>query len=702
MLAENFQSITDALPEALILITDQLKIVSINKAALEMFALPYDEIIGKQLSDFTFNDEANLIKQAKMWLRSRKPLPAVIKWQSENIKLANWSCHGFLMQPATTTDPGYTIIRCIAGKKPSADFLNLNRAYRKQTESMRKLQESRDAFAAEHERAMVTLESIGDAVITTNNQGIIEYINPIAEQLTGWTLKDAEGKELLEVFNIINEITREPAIDPISRCLKEGQIVALANHTALINRDGMEYVIEDSAAPILNRRKKIIGAIMVFRDVTEDRLTQRQLQYLAQHDALTTLNNRHYFEQELEKAVQIVRRGRIPYVLLYLDLDQFKIINDTAGHGVGDELLREVANIFAKRVRKSDVLARLGGDEFGVLLSDSNIETATEVANALLKALSEYTFVGQGVRYDIGASIGIAEISIDTTSSAEVLRLADIACYIAKRAGRNRYHVYSGDDTTEISAVGELRLTTDIKQALTEDRFQLYFQEIQPTQENESTKHYEVLLRLIDNNQSIVSPAIFIPTAERFNLMTRIDIWVVSKAVHILTELQKSGMNIAFSVNLSGSSLGNEELQECIKTNMAKYELAEGSLIFEVTETAAVSVASLEQTTAFMQHLRTKGCRFSLDDFGTGFSSFAYLKYLPVDFVKIDGTFVRDILKDPVDQAMVRSINQISHSLGKKTIAEFVESEEILEQIKIIGVDYAQGYYIGKPSPIWD
>ncbi|MGD8783367.1 MAG: EAL domain-containing protein [Thioalkalispiraceae bacterium] len=698
MVANQFQIITDALPEALILISDQLEIVSVNKAALEVFGCVVDKLVGRQLTDITTNSEQNLLQQMKMWLRSRKPLPATLHWNNTLTQMDKWSCHGFLLKPKQVDETGYVIIRCILGKKPSKDFMDLNREFHKQTEMLRKLQKSRDELAAEHERAMVTLESIGDAVITTDENGIIEYLNPVAEQLTGWSSQESNGKKLLEVFNIINEITRQPAIDPISRCLEENRIVGLANHTALINRDGMEYIIEDSAAPIRNRRDNVIGAVMVFRDVTEERLTQRQLRYLAQHDTLTTLNNRHHFEQELEKAVQIARRGHIGYALLYLDLDQFKVINDTAGHGVGDELLREVAQLFTKRVRKSDVLARLGGDEFGVLLSDADIDIATEVAESLISEMGEYTFEGQGVRYDISTSIGITLIDEDTTSAAEVLRLADIACYIAKRAGRNRYHVYSGDDTQEISAVGELNLATDIKHALLENRFVLYFQSIESIQQDESTKHFEVLLRLKGENGKMISPAMIIPTAERFNLMTQIDIWVVTEAISVLAGLQQAGHDIAFSVNLSGTSLGDQALQDSIKSNMAKYKLAEGSLVFEVTETAAVSVATLEQTTEFMEHLRSKGCKFSLDDFGTGFSSFAYLKYLPVDYVKIDGTFVRDILKDPVDQAMVRSINQISHSLGKKTVAEFVESKEILEQIKRIGIDYAQGYYLGKPG----
>ena len=698
MVLDQFLLLANALPEALILITDRLEIVSVNNAALETFKCSQADVIGKSLTDITSNPLENLQNQLRIWLRSRKPIPAIIRWQFDIPGIDKWSCHGFLLKPATQDNCGYVIIRCISGRKPSKAFMDLNREYKRQSDTLRKLQQSRNQLAFEHERAIVTLESIGDAVITTNEHGIVEYLNPVAEGLTGWHNADAIGKSILDVFNIIHEVTREPAINPITRCLAEDRIVGLANHTALINRDGMEFIIEDSAAPIRDRRNKKIGAVMVFRDVTEERLAQRQLRYLAQHDTLTTLSNRHFFEQELEKAVQLARRGEITFALLYMDLDQFKIVNDTAGHSVGDELLREVAQIFAKRVRKSDLLARLGGDEFGVLLSNADLDIAEQAAGQFLKAIADYSFIGQGVRYDVSTSIGISLINQDTSSYAEALRLADIACYVAKRAGRNRYHVFSGDDTQEISAVGELRLVTDIRQALLDKRFILYFQQIASIQNDDSRKHFEVLLRMKSIDDTIISPAVIIPTAERFNIMNQIDIWVVSEAIKTLSSLQRQGHDIAFSINLSGTSLGDDSLQKCIRNSIEQYQPTEGSVIFEVTETAAVSVASLEDTTEFMEAIRSKGCKFALDDFGTGFSSFAYLKYLPVDYVKIDGTFVRDILVDPVDQAMVRSINQISHSMGKKTVAEFVESEEILQQIQLIGVDYAQGYFIGKPS----
>lgn len=698
MVPGQFLLLANALPEALILITDQLQIASANNAALETFKCSQAHVMGKCLTELTYNSQESLQSQLRIWMRSRKPIPATIKWQFDIPGIDKWSCHGFLLQPANQDQCAYVIIRCISGRKPSKAFMDLNREYKRQSDTLRKLQQSRNQLAFEHERAIVTLESIGDAVITTNAHGIVDYLNPVAEGLTGWHNADAIGKPIVEVFNIIHEITREPAINPITRCLEEDRIVGLANHTALINRGGMEFIIEDSAAPIRDRRANKIGAVMVFRDVTEERLAQRQLRYLAQHDTLTTLSNRHFFEQELEKAVQLARRGEITFALLYMDLDQFKIVNDTAGHSVGDELLREVAQIFAQRVRKSDLLARLGGDEFGVLLSNTSIGIAEAAAKQFLNAIADYTFTAQGVRYDVSTSIGISLIDQTTSSYAEALRLADIACYVAKRAGRNRYHVFSGDDTLEISAVGELRLITDIRQALLDKRFMLYFQQIASIQNEDDTRHFEVLLRMQSVDGDIISPAVIIPTAERFNIMNQIDIWVVNEAIKTLSNLQRQGHDIAFSINLSGTSLGDDALQECIRYCIEEYQPREGTVIFEVTETAAVSVASLENTTEFMQVIRSKGCKFALDDFGTGFSSFAYLKYLPVDYVKIDGTFVRDILIDPVDQAMVRSINQISHSMGKKTVAEFVESEEILEQIKLIGVDYAQGYFIGKPA----
>ncbi|NIP73751.1 MAG: EAL domain-containing protein [Gammaproteobacteria bacterium] len=698
MVPSQFLRLADALPEVLILISTDAQLLAANRAAGRFLGIAPRQLVGRSLFELVKTPETVVRKHIKLWHRTRTPIPAPLIWKVRRHAEGGWRCHAFLLQPSEGGQPAYIALRCIPGRRSAGEFQALNRELERQRGTLRKLQESREELALAHEKAAVTLHSIGDAVVTTDQDGIIEYMNPIAEGLVGWTTSEARGRPLLEVFNILNEDTREPADDPVARCLREGTIVGLANHTVLIARDGTEYVIEDSAAPIRSAHNRLLGAVLVFRDVTEERLVQRQLRYLAQRDTLTGLYNRHYFEQELGRAVQVARRGTLGYAMFYMDLDQFKLINDTVGHGAGDEMLREVGEFFFRRLRQSDVLARLGGDEFGVLLNGVGADKAMEIADDLQRSMEAFDFTYQGVTYEISTSIGIAMIGAQTVSSAEVLRHADIACYVAKRQGRSCNHLYSESDDVDLTTIGEMKLLADIKTALAQDRFVLHFQPIQPLA-GRGDPLYEVLVRMLDDQDQLVGPGTIIPTAERYGLMTQIDKWVVERALGLLAERVHDGRPIRLSVNLSGTSAGAPELLDAIRNGMHRLDVPPGRLIFEVTETAAIAVAHIEKAEAFMRELRAAGCRFALDDFGTGFSSFTYLKYLPVDYIKIDGTFVRDILSDPVDQAMVRSINQIAHSLGKQTIAEFVENEEVRKALVSFGVDYAQGYHIGRPGP---
>jgi len=541
----------------------------------------------------------------------------------------------------------------------------------------------------------VTLHSIADGVITTNAEGYIEYLNPIAEKLTGWKTDQAIGKPIAKIFRIINEVTRAEIIDPVQQCLNEERVVGLANFTALLSRDGIEYIIEDSASPIRNKQGKILGAVLVFRDVTSDRLVQRQLEYLAQHDSLTSLKNRFYFEQQLEQHVKASKRNKFFSALLYIDLDQFKIINDSAGHAAGDDLLMDVARRFHNRIRDGDILARLGGDEFGIILNDVNPVDFKTIANSYIEALADCRFKWEGKSHEVTCSIGASLIDKSITTPAEALRQADIACYIAKGKGRNRSHIYQCEDEKLISTLGELNAVQEIKDSLVEDRFILFFQPIK-TIDGSKTVMHEVLLRLQRDGDELVTPASFIPIAERYGLMSELDIWVIKHATQRLVEYHEKNCTCQFSVNLSGSSIGNSKILEALKTFALEFPKVAQCLVIEVTETSAVT--HIEKANQFIRELYQLGIRFALDDFGTGFSSFSYLKHLPVDYIKIDGTFVRDIANDPVDQAMVRSINHIAHSLGKLTIAEFVEDESILRLLQEIGVDLVQGYYLGRPS----
>lgn len=693
---DKFLFLADALPESLIMITSDGTIQAANQAAGRMLNRDPDTLSGQPLIDIVENPAEQLAQHMKYWSRTRKPVPSPIVWRGLKNDAKGWHCQGFLLSPAGERQSACIIIRCVSGRSPTTEFLTLNHEVEKQQRTLRYLKESREQLSLEHEKAVVTLQSIGDAVITTDANGRIEYLNPVAEQLTGWQNYDAANKPLKEVFNVIYEKTRKPAEDLVERCIQEGRTVETANNTVLVSKDDSEYIIENSSAPIRNNRNEILGAVLVFHDVTGDRLDRRKLEYLAQHDTLTGLYNRHYFEQCLEKVVKAMPHTSVTHAMLYLDLDQFKIINDTAGHAVGDELLSEIAKLFANHINQGDVLARLGGDEFGILLLDIDTLGAVFFAEDLLEAIEKFRFIKDGRNYDISTSIGIAMIDQDILSPNEVLRHADIACYVAKHERRNCSHVYSEQDDADMAALGEMNLVNEIKDAIAKDRFELHFQPIIRTVDGLNLM-YEVLLRIVNDDDELILPSTFISAAEHYGLMSLIDRTVVERSLEVLERYHKQGHRLSFTINLSGASMGDPDVLSDIKYMITTTEVEPSCLIFEVTETAAV--AHIDNAATFMHELRSIGCRFALDDFGTGFSSFAYLKYLPVDYLKIDGAFIRDMVDDKVDQAMVRSINQIAHSLNKSTIAEFVENEDVMEQLRIVGVDLAQGYYLGKPTP---
>jgi len=552
----------------------------------------------------------------------------------------------------------------------------------------------------EKERAQVTLESIGDAVITTDIYGKIDYVNAVAENLTGWSHEEARGHSVEHVFRIINEITREKSVNPVERCINEGRIVELANHTVLIRKDGSEIAIEDSAAPIRNQAGELIGVVMVFHDVTESRKLSQQLIYQARHDALTGLINRREFEERLDHSIEQARINQYDHALLYMDLDQFKVVNDTCGHAAGDELLRQITSLLQSQMRKHDTLARLGGDEFAVLLEYCAPDEARNVAQGLCDAVEAYRFTWEGNNFVVGVSIGLVPISKSSGSLGVVMSIADSACYAAKEAGRNRIHSYVEDDTTVAQRHGEMRWVSRITQGLEDNNFTLYRQDIVPIGKNlASGEHYEVLIRMKDEEGALAMPNSFLPAAERYNLMPKLDRWVTKTIFEWLSDTNDSQADLEMcSINLSGHSVGDDKFLQYTINLFEKYNIEPSKICFEITETA--TIVNLTSATRFIRALKKKGCRFALDDFGSGMSSFLYLKNLPVDFLKIDGGFVKDITHDPMDLALVRSINDIGHVVGMKTIAEFVESDEVLKKLKILGVDYAQGYHFGQPKEL--
>jgi len=468
----------------------------------------------------------------------------------------------------------------------------------------------------------------------------------------------------------------------------------------LLHRQGGWRWIRDTVRPICDAEGRPMELVGSWLDHTEAQLLAAQLTHQASHDFLTGLPNRYAFEHRVHQALEIAQKQNVEHALLYLDLDQFKIINDTCGHLAGDTLLRQLSQLLQTRVRRQDVLARLGGDEFGVLMEYCPLPDAMRVANSLCKAVSEYRFAWGDKTFQVGVSIGVAPIHAGSDSLNSVLRAADSACYAAKDAGRNRAHLYAENDAELARRQGELQWVARINHALENNRFQLAFQPIVPTGLGQlEGQRYELLLRMEDESGQLVMPGAFLPAAERYHLAVKLDRWVIGTALDWLIEHPGHLDRLALcSMNLSGHSLEDEALLGYLIQRLSGQQALAGKICFEITETAAI--ANLYQALHFIHALKDLGCRFALDDFGSGLSSLAYLKKLPVDFLKIDGVFMEDIAHDPVSLAMVSSINEIGHVMGMKTIAEFVENDQILAQLRGIGVNYAQGYGIGKPRPL--
>ncbi len=590
-------------------------------------------------------------------------------------------------------------------KKTGEDEINfLNDTFKKMMDKIYLRRQERDNALVELHKekkwAQVTLKSIADGVITTDTAGSVHYLNTTAERLTGWTLKEAENQLLDEIFFTIDEKSRHPLETPVSQCLREKKTIEPIENKILICRDDREIAIEDSASPIFNQNNKIIGVVLVFHDETKSRKLSQQLSYLARHDTLTNLINRHEFEIRLKRAINQAYNHHCQHALLYMDLDQFKVINDTCGHSAGDELLRQVTALLQSMMRQRDTLARLGGDEFGVLLEHCDTSEAKLIAEKLCQAVSDYHFIWNESRFTVGVSIGLISINQTSGSLENVLSLADNACYAAKDSGRNRVHNLEDDGAAVHKRHGEMKWVSRINQGLEKNQFVLFRQKIECNiHSNAPETHYEILLRMLDDNGAIVLPGAFIPAAERYNLMPKIDRWVIKTALtwlkNNLSTLSNTGM---YSINLSGCSIGDPNFFNFITDQLNQTNIPPHKVCFEITETA--TIVNLTQATQFIRSLKKIGCRFALDDFGSGMSSFLYLKNLPVDFLKIDGGFIKDITHDAMDYALVKSINDIGHVMGMKTIAECVENESVHNKLKEIGVDFVQGFHMGKPTAL--
>jgi diguanylate cyclase (GGDEF)-like protein/PAS domain S-box-containing protein len=553
-----------------------------------------------------------------------------------------------------------------------------------------------EALYQEKERYRVTLASIGEAVITTDIRRCITFMNPIAEKITGFAQSDALGLKLEKVLQATDEHSRAPLEDLVQACLR-GDTSLSPEHTLVVLDDGEKSIIDAALSPIKNSQSEAIGAVISFRDVTEKREMTRKLAHQAMHDSLTGLVNREEFERRLKRVFD----ERVPHdehALLYLDLDQFKIVNDSCGHMAGDEMLKQIAQLLQTCLRKRDTLARLGGDEFGALLEHCTPELAVRIAEKMRRAVHAFRFLWEEHQFGVGVSIGVVPITDTSDSIQEIMKAADSACYLAKDQGRNRVQLFKTNDSDLARRHGEMRWIPHIQRALAENRFRLDIEPIVAVSNPQSRiAHGEVLVRMLDKAGEVVPPGAFIPAAERYDQMVAVDKWVIGHALNLITTCPKQNSPDLLSINISAQSLSDGSFLEYVLDALGEADLA-SRLCFEITETAAIT--NYRHALEFITQLRKRGCRFALDDFGSGLSSFSYLKTLHVDFLKIDGRFIAGMLGDAVDAAVVNAIHQIAHVMNIKTIAEYVENARTVDRLKAVGVDYAQGSYFGAPRSL--
>ncbi len=574
------------------------------------------------------------------------------------------------------------------------------------------------SIEAERRRLASILSSVGDGVYGVNTAGQVTFINPAARQILGFCESDTvTGRSAHKMFHYADEDGRPipPESCVLQRAYGAGDTLPCWS-TVFWHRSGRPIPVECTVFP-LRTEGSHEGSVVAFRDVSQRRLLEKELLWQANHDPLTELYNRNYFERELENEINRLKRSDEKSALLYIDLDRFKHVNDTAGHAAGDQLLIEVAAQLKTRLRDSDVLVRLGGDEFAIILRNVDERTITAVADSFRESLEQYNFICADKHYKINGSIGVALLSKAMQSPGEVMANADIACHIAKGKGRNQTHLFQAGNDEKAAMNIELGWSSRLQEALKRGAFELRYQPIVPLSALDPAKapaepgalwpqclraatteppHYEVLVRFLDPSGEAISPNAFLPTAERFGLMPQIDAWVVTNAVRKLSELVAGGRDVTFSINISGQTLDAGQLVPLLKRLLREHRLDSGLLVFEIAETAAV--ANIDAAIRLINELRDIGCRFALDDFGTGFGSFYHLKHLPVDFIKIGGHFVQGIANNPIDRTIVTSINDIAHSFGKRTIAEFVEKRAVFDMLNRCGVDYAQGHYIAAPG----
>ena len=564
---------------------------------------------------------------------------------------------------------------------------------------IRALRRLTDDLYAEKERAETTLSSISDAVVTTDEQGRVEYLNPTAERLLGTRLNVVRQRPIADIIRLLDATSGALIENTLLKALTERRVVSCKGDSDLCRTDQTSVAVEERSAPIFDREGRVTGGVTVLRDVSESRAFQQRRSWEATHDPLTEIINRREFENRIRRALADTQETGRSHVVCFMDLDRFKVVNDSCGHAAGDKLLIQLCLLITARIRDTDTLARLGGDEFGALLEGCDIQRAKIIAADIMAAIADFSFVWESKLFSVGVSIGLTVISREHASVNEILGEADCACYWAKEQGRNRACVFQASDMNLAARRSETGWVPQINAAFEEGRFVLYQQPYRAlSAQAENRDHIEILLRMVSRNGEVVVPGRFLPAAERYNLIPDIDRWVIHTVFSNYQTLvaERGGKALTCGINLSGASINAEGFIDYIRQQVEKYDLQPGSICFELTETVAVN--NLQAAADFILACKSLGIEFALDDFGTGSSSFGYLKNLPVDYLKIDGSFVRNIEHDRIDLAMTETINRIGHIMGMQTVAEFAENEAIIGLLRDIGVDYAQGYGISQPQ----
>ncbi len=670
-----FRDFAQTLPE-IVIIHDE-KILLANESAASLVGLEPVQLIGREIADLVKPAYRALFRKTVAKRLAGENVPRRIEMQLINGNQAGLWVEA---QSSTIDFQGHTAILTVARDVSHRKSLEVSLSRSKR-------------------QAQYTLESISEGVITTDNDGRIDYMNQAAETLIGTNRDDASGHRIGELFNLVDDADRRPLGDPVDRCLAMRRRVNMGRRAVMVTADGEhEHSVEITASPVRGPSNSISGTVVVFHDVGELRGLTRKMSYQATHDPLTGLVNRREFERRLDEAMDAAHAEEAVHMLFYMDLDRFKAVNDSCGHMAGDNMLREVAALIKDQVRDSDFVGRLGGDEFGALLIGCPIEKARQIATDICNAIADYRFVWKDKIFNIGISIGLVEISHASGTLQDLMSAADSACYMAKQQGRGQVHIYSARDEAVARERGDIQWLRQLQTALHEDGFELAVQPIIAMRGKTDTgPALEVLIRLSEGRGRATDSAEFLRPAERYQMMPQIDRWVINAALAAISggEIKLAGHR-SCAINLSGQTLGDEAFLGFVVDALDRTGVAPSSICFEVTEKSILS--NVQQAQRFIEVLHGIGCEFSLDDFGSGLGSFSSLKHLPIDYLKIDGTYTRHLQTDLVNQEMVTAMIKLARTMEFKIVAEQVEHQEDFDWLRDVGVDFVQGHFIEAPA----